>query len=77
MHGRVFLVIEAAVLLHVLAVLAYAVLRRRDLVRPMLTGWKPLTLPEGMRAPALRSSWLALLLLVLAAGAVWAVSSLG
>lgn len=75
LHGRIFLVIEAAVLLHVLAVLSYAAVRRHDLVRPMLSGWK--RLPEGTRAPVLRPSWLALLLLALAAGAAWAVASLG
>ncbi len=45
LHARIFLVIEVAVGLHVLAVLVYAVLKRQDLVRPMLGGWK--RLPEG------------------------------
>ncbi len=75
LHGRVFLVIEFAVLLHVLAVLAYAAVRGHDLVRPMLTGWKHL--PQETRPPVLRSSWLALLLLALAAGTAWAVVALG
>jgi cytochrome b len=63
-----FTLIEIAVGLHVLAVLTYAVLKRQDLVRPMITGRK--RLPAGMRAPYIVSVWLAVALLVLAAGAV-------
>jgi cytochrome b len=67
-HSINFTLIEIAVALHVLAVLAYAVLKRQDLVRPMVTGRK--RLPAGMRGPYIVSVWLAVALLVLAAGAV-------
>ncbi len=72
LHARIFLVIEVAVGLHVLAVLVYAALKRQDLVRPMLSGWK--RLPEGVRAPVLRSPVLAAAVLGMAAGVVWWVA---
>jgi cytochrome b len=67
-HSINFTLIEIAIALHVLAVLAYAVLKRQDLVRPMVTGRK--RLPAGMRGPWIASPWLAIPLLVLAAGVV-------
>jgi cytochrome b len=67
-HSINFTLIEIAIALHVLAVLAYAVLKRQDLVRPMVTGRK--RLPAGMRGPWSASPWLAIPLLVLAAGVV-------
>jgi cytochrome b len=39
-HSLNFTVIEIAILLHVVAVGAYAVGKRHDLVRPMISGWK-------------------------------------
>ena len=41
-HHRTFYLIVAAAGLHVLAVLAYRVLKGQDLVRPMVTGFKSL-----------------------------------
>jgi cytochrome b len=71
-HVVNFKLIEIAVAAHVLAVLTYAVLKRHDLVRPMLTGHK--RLPVDFRRPAMVSSWLALALVVVAAGVVgWVV----
>jgi cytochrome b len=67
-HSINFTLIEIAIALHVLAVLAYAVLKRQDLVRPMVTGRK--RLPAGMRGPWIASPWLAIPRLVLAAGVV-------
>jgi len=67
-HSINFTLIEIAIALHVLAVLAYAVLKRQDLVRPMVTGRK--RLPAGMRGPWIASPWLAIPLLALAAGVV-------
>ncbi|MBV9785964.1 MAG: cytochrome b/b6 domain-containing protein [Acidisphaera sp.] len=57
-----------AIALHVLAVLAYAVVRGHNLLRPMITGKK--RLPAAMRAPRMASPVLALLVLACAAGAV-------
>jgi cytochrome b len=74
-HALNFKIIEAAVLLHVLAVFAYAVIRRQNLLRPMITGKK--RMPVNMRAPRMASPWLALALLVLAGIVVWVVVSLG
>jgi cytochrome b len=48
-HSVNFTLLQIAVVLHVLAVLAYAVLKRHDLVRPMVTGVK--RLPRSMRPP--------------------------
>jgi cytochrome b len=67
-HSKNFTLIEIAVGLHVLAVLTYAVLKRQDLVRPMITGRK--RLPAGMRGPFIVSLWLAVAVLVVAAAAV-------
>ncbi len=70
-HAINFKLIEAAVVLHVAVVLAYAALKRQDLIRPMLTGRK--RLPGTMRAPRMTSPWLAVPVLALAAAAVAAL----
>jgi len=70
-HSVNFTLIQIAVALHVLAIIAYAVLKRHDLVRPMITGRK--YLPAGIRAPALASPLLALVVFVIAAGVVSAL----
>ena len=54
--------------MHVLAIAVYAVAKGHNLLRPMLTGHKPL--PERIRAPRQASAMLALLLLVISAAAV-------
>jgi cytochrome b len=63
-HSITFTLIEIAVVLHVLAVLAYAVLKRQDLVRPMVTGRK--RLPSALAAPRMASLWLAIAVLAVA-----------
>ena len=68
-HVVNFKLIEIAVAAHILAVLSYAVLKRHDLVRPMLTGRK--SLPAALSPPRMVSPWLALGLVVLAAGVAW------
>jgi cytochrome b len=70
-HSLVFDFLLAAVILHVLAVIAYAVVKRHDLVRPMITGKK--RLPAATRAPRLASPLRALLVLLLAVAAVVAL----
>jgi cytochrome b len=67
-HSANFTLIEIAVALHVLAVLAYAVLKRHDLVRPMITGRK--WLPAGTAPPAIAPSLRAVALLAAAAAVV-------
>jgi cytochrome b len=74
-HSVNFVLIEIAIVLHVLAISAYAVLKKQNLVRPMVTGKK--RLPGAMRAPRMASPILAVLLLILAAGAVAALVRYG
>lgn len=69
-HVLNFNVILAAIGLHILAILTYAVLKRHDLVRPMVTGMKKL--PADLAAPRLAPLWLALVIFAVAAGAVFA-----
>jgi cytochrome b len=75
-HLRVFWVIVAAAVLHILAVIAYRLLQGRNLVKPMLTG--RLDLPPGQRpaAPRMGNPVLAVLLLAAAAGFAWWISTL-
>jgi cytochrome b len=67
-HHLNFKLIEAAVVLHLVAVLTYAVLKHHDLLRPMITGRK--RLPADVAAPRLARPWRAIALLAIAAGAV-------
>ena len=73
-HLRVFWVIVACAVLHVLAVVAYRVWARRNLVRPMVTG--AMQAPAGTPAPRMGSNLLALALLAASAGFVWWISTL-
>ena len=68
-HRANFNVILVLVVLHVLAVAAYAVVKRQNLVRPMITGRKRLL--GTTRQPRMASSRLALLLVLLAGCVVW------
>jgi cytochrome b len=67
LHAILWDVLLAAVLLHVLAIVLYAVAKGHNLLRPMLTGRKPL--PSGIRAPQLAPLIRALLLLLISAAA--------
>jgi cytochrome b len=72
-HGWNFYVLLGLIVLHVLAVIAYATIKRHDLVRPMVTGKK--RLPAAMRAPRMASPLLALLVLVVIAAGVWVLAT--
>jgi cytochrome b len=72
-HKRVFNFLLIAIGLHILAILAYAVVKRHDLVRPMFTGKK--RLPAATRAPRMASPLLAAALLAVAAIAAWAIAT--
>ncbi len=61
--------------LHILAVLAYAIIKRHDLVRPMVLGAK--RLPADRPAPRIGSPLLALTLLAAAGLVVFGISRLG
>lgn len=64
-HAVNFKLIQIAVLAHIVAILAYAALKRHDLVRPMITGRKHL--PDTMTPPALVSPVRAVVLFAIAA----------
>jgi cytochrome b len=72
-HGVNFRLIVIAVVLHLAAIAAYAVMKRHDLVRPMITGRK--LLPARMTPPAMASPLLALVLFAIAAGTVGFLAS--
>lgn len=75
LHGLSFDLILIAVALHVVAIFAYALLLRQDLVRPMITGWK--RLPAAIAAPRLAPLPLAVGLLAVAGAIVFALVQLG
>jgi cytochrome b len=64
-HSIAMDAIWIAVALHVLAIIAYGVVKRQNLVRPMITGKK--RLPAATPAPRMASPALALALLAIAA----------
>jgi len=68
-HAFNFNLLLGAIGLHVLAILAYAVVKRHNLLRPMITGRK--RLPGATRQPRMASPLLALALVVLAGCLVW------
>ena len=71
-HYLNFKAIEAVIVLHVLAIVTYAVLKRHNLVRPMITGTKPM--PEDVVPPRLVNPLWALAVLAVAFGVVvWIV----
>jgi cytochrome b len=72
-HSVNFRLIEVVVVLHIAVIAAYAVMKRHDLVRPMITGRK--LLPSGTSAPAMASPLLALVLFAIAAGMVGFLAS--
>ena len=74
-HYFNFNLVLGAVGLHVLAVLAYRVVKGHDLIGPMVTGIK--SLPARMAAPRMGSPILAAGFLTVAALAVWGISRLG
>ena len=67
-HDLNFTAIEVVIVLHVLAIVAYAVLKRQNLVWPMVTGTK--LMPADARAPGLVHPVWALVTLAVAFGAV-------
>jgi cytochrome b len=67
-HALNFNFIEAVILAHVAAIVLYAVLKRQNLVRPMLTGTK--LMPADAPVPRLVSPMWAVVVLAVAAGVV-------
>ena len=62
-------VVAGVVAVHVLAIAVYWKVLRSNLVKPMLDG--RIEVPDGTTQPRMRSSWLALVLLVASAAAVY------
>ena len=71
-HAQLAWVLLALMALHIVAIGAYALLKRHNLLRPMITGRK--RLPGATPAPRMMSQALALLLLFIAGAVSWAVS---
>ena len=69
-HAASFYALLVLIALHLASLIAYAASGRRDLVTLMVTGKK--RLPAAMRQPRLSSPLLAVLVLAIAAGLVWA-----
>lgn len=71
LHESSFYTLLALVAIHLAAIAFYLLVKKENLVRPMLTGIKHL--PQGSNAPALHTqkAWLALLILGCTSGAVW------
>ena len=75
-HGSILkIALLAAIGLHLLAIGAYALVKRHDLVRPMITGKK--LLPAATRAPRLAPNALGLAILAAAAVVVAVIASRG
>ncbi len=73
LHFQNFNILLGVIALHVLAVIAYAVVKRHDLVRPMITGKK--RLPAVTRAPRMASPLLALAILAAVGVGVWLLAT--
>jgi len=75
-HGLIFYYgLLVLIGLHIVAVLAYALLKRQDLVRPMVTGRK--RLPATMQQPRFVNPALAMGVLVISAALVWLLVRFG
>jgi cytochrome b len=74
-HGIIFNVIEGLIALHIIAILAYAAVKRHDLVRAMVTGRK--RLPATMKQPHFVNPFIALAILIASAAAVYALVTFG
>ena len=70
-HDLSFHALQAAVALHVVAVLFYLVWKRTNLIGPMITGWRRLPSDPGFAAAPL---WRLVIGIILATGLAWALS---
>ncbi len=74
-HELNFNLLLALIGLHVAAILFYAVVKRRNLVMPMISGRAPL--PEHAPVPRIASTGLALVLFLIAAAITYALVTFG
>jgi cytochrome b len=75
LHAWSFWVLLALVAVHIAAIIAYAAVKRHDLVRAMVTGKK--RLPANLRQPRFASPVLAAGVLAVSAGMVWVLVRFG
>lgn len=73
LHALNWNVLLGVMLLHVVAIAAYAVIKRHNLLRPMITGRK--RLPGSTRQPRMASPLLASALVLLAGCLVWILAT--
>jgi cytochrome b len=71
-HARIFYVLLALVAVHVVAIIFYVLVKRDNLVVPMVTGHR--RLPESITLPAIAPLWRAAIGAVVALGLAWWVS---
>jgi len=76
-HKLFFNVVLTLAVIHVTAVLAYALLLKTDLVRPMVTGWKSIPAEQAPERIARTPAWTAAVLFAGCAVAAWALTLLG
>jgi cytochrome b len=76
-HHLTFDGLAILIILHLVAIGAYAVLLRTDLVSPMVTGRKLAKPEDAVRAPRMAPLWLAVLLAVIAGGIAYGVTLVG
>jgi cytochrome b len=74
-HVRIFWLLLALIALHVAAVLAYKIVKRKDLVWPMITGWTS-DAPAGVAVPRMGRIWVAVILAAVSGGVAWKIWSM-
>ena len=74
-HVRLLWLLLALIALHIAAVAAYRIIKRRDLVRPMITGWTD-DAPPDRAAPRMGRLWVALLIAAGSSAVAWKIWSL-
>jgi cytochrome b len=72
-HKQLFDVLVGAIALHVLAALAYLIIKRENLILPMITGRKPAAAVRPGEEIAASRTWLGLLVLAVLAGLLYAI----
>ena len=76
-HHLFFDAILVLVAIHVTAVLAYALLLKTDLVRPMVTGWKTMPADSAPERIARTPTWIAAVLFAGCGLGAWAITLVG
>jgi cytochrome b len=74
-HVRLFWLLLVLTALHVAAVASYRIIKRKDLLRPMITGWTEEP-PPGASRPRMGRVWLALIFAAVSAAAAWKIWSM-